>query len=156
MQSFKELQNPFKILSPEHLSVDDAFSLFVDVFSDFSKIESPCHSFLHGPRGSGKSMMFRYLLPDCQLKKREKSTVKDLPFFAVWIQLKSTDLKITDLARFKNAHADFIINEHLMVVYFAESIFDSFEKFLSLDVKFDLNELKSLFENVFCRRFRSH
>ena len=37
---------------------------FVDIFSDFPAVESPSHTFIHGPRGSGKSMMFRMMRAD--------------------------------------------------------------------------------------------
>ena len=63
---FKELGNPFAVQSPEDMDATDAVSLFVDVFPDFHKILREGHAFLHGPRGSGKSMMFRFLCADCQ------------------------------------------------------------------------------------------
>ena len=57
--------NPFTVKTPEGLAAAEAASLFVDVFTDFYKIRDPGHAMLNGPRGSGKSMMFRYLEPDC-------------------------------------------------------------------------------------------
>ena len=69
MSAIESFDNPFTVTSPENMSAEDTFSLFVDVFSDFPKVPDPGHMFLHGPRGSGKSMMFRYLKPDCQCLK---------------------------------------------------------------------------------------
>ncbi len=74
--------NPFAVQTPEDISAKDVESLFVDVFTDFHNIPKLGHTFLHGPRGSGKSMMFRYLEPDCQCLTLKKA-VNELPFFAV-------------------------------------------------------------------------
>ena len=57
----REAENPFQITTPEDLDAQKTVSLFVDVFTDFPKIIDPGHVFLIGPRGVGKSMMFRYL-----------------------------------------------------------------------------------------------
>ena len=59
-------ENPFKITTPEDLTAEEAVKLFVDVFTDFYQITDPGHVLIKGPRGVGKSMMLRYLEPDCQ------------------------------------------------------------------------------------------
>ena len=58
--------NPFEIKTPEQNSAQDVVDLFVNVFADFKQVLEKGHTFLNGPRGSGKSMMFRYIQPDCQ------------------------------------------------------------------------------------------
>lgn len=110
--------NPFIVTTPEDMSANDAFILFVDVFSDFPKILEEGHSFLHGPRGSGKSMMFRYLKPDCQLL-RCKSTLAELPFYSIYIRVKNTELHLSEMQRLDGKHATYILNEHFMVIHFA-------------------------------------
>lgn len=60
----QQFQNPFRVFSPEEMVAEDVCELFVEPFTDFSKITLPGHAMLNGPRGSGKSMIFRYLLPD--------------------------------------------------------------------------------------------
>lgn len=152
MSSFKEFNNPFYVQSPEKLSAEDAHSLFVDVFTDFPSILTSGHTFLHGPRGSGKSMMFRYLMPDCQFVAKNNCKLKDLPFYAIWIKLKNTDLKLTDLMRLEDKHASPIINEHLMVMYFAEVVFDTMVKYAIPHDDFDLEEVKDFMQNVFLNR----
>src|SRR4051812_36678096 len=79
-------ENPFAVKTPEDISAEEALSLFVDVFTDFHKVRDPGHCIVNGPRGCGKSMMFRYLLPDCQ-KLASSSTLADLPFFSVLISI---------------------------------------------------------------------
>jgi hypothetical protein len=119
--------NPFAVQTPEGVSAEDVVSLFVDVFTDFYHIPRPGHTFLHGPRGSGKSMMFRYLEPDCQSLVHD-CTLRDLPFYGVYVPIKNTDLKITELSRLHNKHADFVLNEHMMTTYIAVKLVSSMTK----------------------------
>ena len=51
--------NPFAVKYPEEIEAKEVIDLFVPVFNDFPKVPLPENTFLIGPRGSGKSMMFR-------------------------------------------------------------------------------------------------
>jgi len=113
-----EQPNPFKVRSPEKLGAEDAVDLFVNVFTDFYKIRDPGHSFLNGPRGSGKSMMFRYLQPDCQCRALGRE-LHEIDFFSVYVPLKNTSLNISELERIDDRHGSTYINEHLMSLFFA-------------------------------------
>lgn len=119
--------NPFAVQTPEDISAKDVLSLFVNVFTDFFQIPKPGHTFLHGPRGSGKSMMFRYLEPDCQQLARQQA-LRDLAFFGVYVPIKNTDLKLTELKRLENRHANLILNEHFLVIYVAILVYKSLAK----------------------------
>ena len=117
------MTNPFSVQTPEDISAKEAYELFVDVFSDFYQVPNQGHTFLHGPRGSGKSMMFRYMLPDCQALKKE-SSYNQLDYFSIYIPIKKTDLNIINLERLEN-NAQHILNEHLLVSHIASVIFKS-------------------------------
>lgn len=120
-------QNPFSVTTPEDMSAKDACSLFVNVLPDFPMVLSPGHAFLHGPRGSGKSMIFRYLQPDCQcIAKRAEIT--QLPFFAIYIPLKQTDFTITEIRRLEGKHANKALNCHLLTMHLTEIIFEALRK----------------------------
>ena len=123
-QDASETSNPFAVQTPEDISSTDVVSLFVDVFTDFYNIPKVGHAFLHGPRGSGKSMMFRYLEPDCQCLANGKN-VNELPFFAVYISIKNTDLKLTELERLESKYANFVLNEHFLSIHIAVKLFSS-------------------------------
>lgn len=120
-------KNPFQITTPEDLTADETVSLFVDVFTDFQKIIDPGHVFLIGPRGAGKSMMFRYLMPDCQCLAK-KCTLEKLPFLGVYVPLKNTNFALAELRRLEHRHASDILNEHIMVTHFCVKIFDTLAK----------------------------
>ena len=126
VKPFSELETPFTVQSPEDMSADDVVHLFVDVFTDFPKVPHPGHAFLHGPRGSGKSMMFRYLEPDCQMLARNCG-LAELPFYGIYVPVKNTELRRTELRRLEDQHADVLLNEHFMVIGFAAKAFSSLE-----------------------------
>ncbi|MCY4287690.1 MAG: hypothetical protein OXC63_03775 [Aestuariivita sp.] len=108
-------KNPFAVQTPEGLSAKNVVSLFVDVFADFELVKNQGHTFLNGPRGSGKSMMFRYLEPDCQQLATDKPS-QDLPFFAVHVPIKNTRLNLTEIEKLCTSHAEALIAEHYMVL----------------------------------------
>lgn len=120
-------KNPFQITTPEDLTAQETVNLFVDVFTDFQKIIDPGHVFLMGPRGVGKSMMFRYLQPDCQCLAKN-CAFSDLPFLGVYIPLKNTNFALAELKRLEDRHASDILNEHIMVTHFCIKVFESLAK----------------------------
>ncbi|QTN31146.1 hypothetical protein HZ994_02000 [Akkermansiaceae bacterium] len=116
--------NPFVVQSPEDISALDAHDLFVDVFTDFEKLTSTGHTFIHGPRGCGKSMMFRYMQPDCQSLSREIG-VSELPYFAAWVPIKNMQANLTELKRLEGHAANYIINEHVLTIYILEKVLET-------------------------------
>ena len=130
MEKSEELRNPFTVTTPEGMSAERTVKLFVDVFSDFPKVIREGHVFLHGPRGSGKSMIFRYLQPDCQCLAKERN-LSDLPFYSIYVPIKNTDPKITELLRLEDKHASTILNEHFMTMNIALITFMSLSEHIS-------------------------
>jgi hypothetical protein len=120
------MTNPFAVQTPEDISAEDAYHLFVDVFTDFYQVPKVGHSFLHGPRGSGKSMMFRYMMPDCQ-QLRSKRPLNELEYFSVYIPIKKTTLNLSNLNRLGD-NAQYLINEHLLVSYVILTLFEELTK----------------------------
>ena len=116
------MKNPFSVQTPEDISAKEAYDLFVDVFTDFYQIPNQGHTFVHGPRGSGKSMMFRYMMPDCQALKNN-STFDKLDYFSLYVPIKKTDLNVINLDRLEN-NAQHLLNEHLLVTHIATIVFD--------------------------------
>ena len=140
--------NPFRITTPEDLTAHEAVNLFVDVFSDFTQITDPGHVFIKGPRGVGKSMMFRYLQPDCQCLKTE-TCIEDLPFIAIYIPLKNTNFTLTELKRLENKHASAILNEHLMVTHILVRVFDNLINSGGFDEDKKTQELRNYYSDSF-------
>jgi hypothetical protein len=114
--------NPFQIITPEDLTAKETFDLFVPFFNDFPKIVDPGHILLVGPRGSGKSMMFRYLMPDCQCLARG-CDLRSLPFLGVYVPLKNTNFVLAELQRLEHKHASDVLYMHLMTTHVAVKVF---------------------------------
>jgi hypothetical protein len=123
----KQPVNPFVVQTPEDITADEALRLFVDVFADFNKVRDRGHCMVNGPRGCGKSMMFRYLLADCQRLALDCSLDR-LPFFAILVSIKNTSLDLTELRRLANQHATVVLNEHLLAMYVASKVFRTLEE----------------------------
>lgn len=145
----KLYDNPFQIITPEDLTAEETVSLFVDVFSDFQKIIDPGHVFLIGPRGTGKSMMFRYLQADCQCLVK-KSPLEKLQFLGLYIPLKNMNFTMAELQRLEHKHASDILNEHILVTHFCVKIFKDLAK---LDLypknKENVKTVKTFYNDVF-------
>ena len=118
--------NPFWVQTPEKISAHEAKSLFVDIFSEFPQVESPSHSFIVGPRGSGKSMMFRMMRPDC-LMLRQNTNLESLPYLGIYVPIKSTRITATVMERLESHPARYVFNEHLLCIYIAVAAFQELE-----------------------------
>ncbi|WP_342648557.1 hypothetical protein [Mucilaginibacter sp. CSA2-8R] len=120
-------KNPFQYLTPDQIGASEALNLFVDVFRDYYQVLNPGNTFINGPRGSGKSMMFRIMKPDCQRLKSQKR-LNDIDFYSIHVPIKETSLNLTELQILEQSHGGNFLNEHYLVIYFSIVIFDSLAK----------------------------
>ncbi|AZJ35256.1 hypothetical protein D6T69_06880 [Tenacibaculum singaporense] len=119
--------NPFEVKTPENLKASEIHELFVDVFTDFGQVKEVFHTFLNGPRGSGKSMMFRYMMPDCQILEKGCS-LNELDFFSLYVPIKLTDINYPELGRLKD-NSNTFINEHFLTTYIAVKCFKDLKSY---------------------------
>ena len=141
--------NPFEIKTPEQNSAKDIVELFVDVFPDFGQILEKGHTFLNGPRGSGKSMMFRYMQPDCQMLVKE-CEAKDLEYFSVYVGIKQTSINNSDLARL-DSHASILFNEHLLSTFVVSNVLNSIRETFGEQMNNYSSELYTFYKEIFVK-----
>ncbi|NJA06450.1 hypothetical protein HC024_12080 [Methylococcaceae bacterium WWC4] len=110
------MKNPFAVRTPESLQPKEVADLFIDVFSDFPKIKDIGHTFINGPRGSGKSMMLKYLEPAVQLYAGKATSIEGLEFLAVHVPFKVAGIKITDLGKLEG-DSNLYLSEHVMLMH---------------------------------------
>lgn len=60
------INNPFEHFYPEDLSPEEIHSLFVKEYTEHNSLTAFKHTIVEGSRGSGKSMLFKFLEPACQ------------------------------------------------------------------------------------------
>lgn len=121
------LLNPFRVESPEKLSPDQLVALFIERYTRLETIKQRKHTFLWGSRGSGKSMLLRYLEPRCQaLVHRDFAAFLETPesFLAIYCPCKEGLINKTDL-NVLNTSAALILTEHLLNLHLADLLLAS-------------------------------
>lgn len=118
------MKNPFSVKTPETLTAHDIASLFIDVFSDFPRLLECEHTFLHGPRGTGKSMMLRYLEPQVQLAANKVDSAHQLNYYAVHMPIKKANYSLGELDLLEGTPY-WLLSEHFMLVNATIHILDS-------------------------------
>lgn len=149
--------NPFQFKYPDDILPQDVIDLFVPVFGEYYNVPVSGHTFINGARGSGKSMMFRYMKPDCQVlvdsnskRLEQPRKLTELDFFGVYIPIKKGHINKTDI-KLNDKHGEALLNEHFMVIHFSLYIFNEL-----LNVPFDDNAenragLADFYNNTFSR-----
>jgi hypothetical protein len=149
------MTNPFTVFSPEGLAAEEVVELFVENSPGADSIQSAGHSMLVGPRGAGKSMMLRYMEPDCQrlvhANGGEPSKLCDLPYYAAYVTVRETELSIPSIGLIEKSHSNIPLNEHLLVLTISLSMLGRAHRNGHYDeqikigaVSSRLNEIKSM------------
>ncbi|WP_430246470.1 hypothetical protein ACQY1M_24655 (plasmid) [Neorhizobium sp. DAR64861/K0K2] len=108
--------NPFGVQNPEHVDPEYIARNFVEVWTDFPRLKEHSNTFVHGARGTGKSMLLRSLEPRVMILKQEASKLRELPFLAVHVPLRTADFGAPEFDRFKGYTVN-AIGEHLLVMH---------------------------------------
>lgn len=138
-------KNPFENSTPDGISPEDVIDLFVPVFKEYYSVPAIGHTFINGSRGSGKSMIFRFMSPDCQMLSTGKG-INELDYLAVHIPIKRGSIDKTELTLLKNKHGDAILNEHLMTVTFSLKVFQCFKNLPHAKTAENLHGFKSFYK----------
>jgi len=109
------MRDPFIVHTPEQLTPEAIAANFVDMYTDFPKLKEPTNMFIHGPRGSGKSIMLRSLESKVQrlLSPDHRS---HLDFFAVHVPLKNDMFGNPEYRRLTGWKST-TVGEHLLSVH---------------------------------------
>ena len=138
--------NPFAVKTPETLKAEDIASLFIDVYTDFPRLLAQEHTFLHGARGTGKSMMLRYLEPQVQIAAHKVSTASELSHYAILVPIKSPYYALTELERLKGSPY-WLLAEHFMICNLALKIVDSLKTIVSNSKNTEVDDFKTIYQS---------
>ena len=118
------LRNPFTVKSPEELTREQIVQLFIAQYTKIEAIKERKHTFIWGSRGSGKSMMLRYLEPRCKAIVHGTLNAfldKDEAFVGVYCPCKEGQLNKSELMLL-DIHPRLVITEHLLNLTIAEHV----------------------------------
>lgn len=112
-------ENPFAVHSPDALKkvpAEDIVELFIPEHTQLDNVKERKHTFIWGPRGSGKTFMLRYLEPQCQSIEYggiDQFFESEQPFFGVYMPCKKGEIDKTELEVLDD-QASQVISEHLL------------------------------------------
>ncbi len=117
--------NPFIVESPEKLTATELKNLFIEKYTEVESLKERKHFFLWGSRGSGKSMMLRYLEPQCQILVHgsPNNFIDSEKFLAIYCPCKEGQINRTDLMLLGEDAAS-VISEHILISYIIEQLFN--------------------------------
>ena len=145
-------ENPFKVFTPEDMDTDQMMDLFFEV-PYLNDVQDVGNTVLNGPRGSGKSMLFRYLKPDCQMAAQSVS-LRDLPFFGVFISIKKA-ADLTELRRLHDYSARTVLGEHALATYVGARLFESIIETALSHNEVDRSEVGEIYDELMSLMVRS-
>ena len=150
MTSLNLLENPFKVFTPEDMDAADVAELFVNP-PDAAKLHGLGHTMLNGARGCGKSMIFRYLLADCQQIALDR-TLDELPFLSFLVSIKNAGStpKLTEFLGLQNRHANLVLNEHVLTTFVAAKVFTALGRMGLPDTRVAQEETRQYVNDRFC------
>lgn len=146
--------NPFSVKTPENLSPEELVDLFVP-YPEYENLQVSGHQFLHGHRGSGKSMMLKMMTPDAQCLTL-KCSFNDLPFYGAYLSIKATEVNAAEYSRIEGEPSGFILSEHVLITKILSALFVSIRhhsNFIKLDAK-PQEDLESFATNTLYKRLR--
>ncbi|TAV10202.1 hypothetical protein ELI37_06615 [Rhizobium leguminosarum] len=108
--------NPFGVQNPEHVDAAYIAQNFVEMQTDFPRLTEHGNTFVHGARGTGKSMLLRSLEPRVMILQEKAAKLKDLPFVAIHVPLRTADFGAPEFNRYKG-YAVNAIGEHLLAMH---------------------------------------
>lgn len=104
--------NPFAVKTPETLTPQEIVELFVP-YPEFSFLQDTGHQFLHGHRGSGKSMMLKMMEPECQ-SLHTNTPIDNLRYFGTYLSIKTTEINQPEFERLELETSGFVLSEHVL------------------------------------------
>lgn len=96
-----EIANPFEHFYPEELTPSEVHRLFVKEYTEHNYLTACKHTHVIGSRGSGKSMLFKFLEPACRAIEHgswPKFLASARPFIAIYINCNTSDYRIKEFA----------------------------------------------------------
>ena len=113
------MNNPFSLVTASNMTAEEAVELWCDD-KRLDRVISRESCFIHGHRGTGKSMLFRVLQRDCQ---ELLSPDDDPTFLAVYFPVRDSDFLAEELEYFQTDHQKYIFSESQLSLLLLRQLF---------------------------------
>lgn len=144
----RDKDNPFSVMVPDEMTAEEANEIFVELHADRPEVRGLGNIMISGVRGCGKSMLIRCSLCDF-IMIREGKKFSELPYLAVSLPVKKTELALADLQKLDNYFAPYMLNEHFLVMHVLMHTFLSLSKIIYDKGKFDTIKYKQFFDDIY-------
>lgn len=142
--------NPFSVMVPDEMTAEEANEIFVELHADRPEIRGLGNIMISGVRGCGKSMLIRCSLCDF-IMIREGKNFSELPYLAVSLPVKKTELALADLQKLDNYFAPYMLNEHFLVMNVLIHTFLCLREIEYDKSKYDITKYEEFFEKIYYR-----
>lgn len=117
-------QDPFFVKTPEDLCDNDIIDLFIDEFSEVDYISRRGHAIVIGPRGSGKSMMLKYLDVASPIAGSNRNKTKCYDFIGIYVPIKKYS-NISELTFYEEHPSYLLLVNHYVSSFLGTRIFQA-------------------------------
>ncbi|MCM1500335.1 MAG: hypothetical protein NC124_17885 [Clostridium sp.] len=149
----RDKDNPFSVMVPDEMTAEEANEIFVELHADRPEVRGLGNIMISGVRGCGKSMLIRCSLCDF-IMIREGKKFSELPYLAVSLPVKKTELALADLQKLDHYFAPYMLNEHFLVMHVLMHTFLNLSKIIYDKDKFDIMNYKHFFENIYYKNLQ--
>ena len=146
----REKDNPFSVMVPDEMTAEEANAIFVELHADRPEVRGLGNIMISGVRGCGKSMLIRCSLCDF-IMLREGKKFSELPYLAVSLPVKKTELALADLQKLDNYFSPYMLNEHFLVMNVLIHTFLCLNEIVYDKNEFDRSKYEEFFYSIYCK-----
>ena len=143
--------NPFSNDYPENMSNELIKELFVDEFVDLADILNSNHHFIWGARGSGKSMLFRYIEACCysdSAKGLEQQSLIDIPMIPIYYKIANNALRVAEFKLIDKNYAA-LLSEHILIMSIVRLTLNNIKRYKDIEKEDKINYVKKIVYGFF-------
>ena len=143
--------NPFSNDYPENMSNELIKELFVDEFVDLSNVLNRNHHFIWGARGSGKSMLFRYIEACCysdSVKGLREQSLIETPMIPIYYKIANNALRVAEFKLIDKNYAA-LLSEHILIMSLVRLTLNNIKKYKDIEKVDKINYVKKIVYGLF-------
>lgn len=135
--------NPFAVEHPENLKIEEVRKLFVEDATNIKNLMSQDHTIIWGARGSGKSMVLRYL----EAIDFINDSTKNNKFISIYIPIKEGMFNKSDFEQIPEKFSS-VLSEHLFNMYIAQKTINIIQNYIKTYQCIGLSEIEEYVQDI--------